>query len=85
MVFCAQIDEREAANWWRTRPQENAEPAGAGGRKYRKNIDAAAYGKTRGKNMRVWKQEVSDRTGSKSSATANGKLAGLEKKHLRRE
>ncbi len=29
MAIRAQIDERKAANWRRTRPQENTEPAGA--------------------------------------------------------
>ncbi len=74
-AICAQIDEHEAANWLRTRPQENSEPAGAGAGKCHKNGDAAAYGRAFGKNTRSRNLEVPDLAGSKSSAPANGNLA----------
>ncbi len=70
------IDKHEAANWRRTRPQENTEPAGVWGGKWRKNIDAAAYGRTCGKNTQSLNLEVPDCAGSKSSAPVNRNLAG---------
>ncbi len=57
-VICAQIDEREAANWQWMKPQENSEPNGAGSGKCRKNGDAAAYGRACGKNTRSRNLEV---------------------------
>ncbi len=75
-AICAQIDEREAANWQQTRPQENMKPAGAGSGKCRKNGDAAAYKKTYGKNTQSRNLEVPDRADSKSLALANENLTG---------
>ncbi len=72
------IDEREAANWRRTRPQENTEPAGAEGKKCRENGDATAYGRACNKITRSRNLEVPDRAGSKSLAPANGNFGGKE-------
>ncbi len=75
-TICAQIDKCEATNWRRMRPQENTEPAEAGGGKCCENEDAAAYGRTRGKKYAKSKPGGAGLRSSKSLAPANRNLAG---------